>query len=122
MQLINPKTIKTVDVGDAKFQIGVLPFGRRTEIETLSYLNRKAESLEQLRQIYLSNYETVRWGIKGHSGLKFGDEDVPFILDEKQGCVSEETMEVYAANGTLLLDLSKEVRGLNYLQKDAVKN
>lgn len=121
MQVVNPKSVKEVELNGAKFKIGILPYGKRTEIESSAYFNQKAETVEQMRQILLQHYETVRAGVKGHDGLTFEDgTPVPFI-ESKDGLVSDETMEVYSAAG-ILLDLSTEVRNFNYLKKETVKN
>ena len=123
MQVVNPKLKKEVQVDDAKFSIGIIPFGKRTEIQSKAYFDGKAESGDELKLVLEQGYEFVRWGVKGHSGLTFEDgSEVPFVMDEKEGCVSAETMAVYAATPTLLVKLSSEVANFNFLKKETVKN
>lgn len=123
MQIVSPKAVREFTLEGAIFKIGILPFGKRTEIEANAYFNSKAETREQLQSILRQSYDSVKWGVRGHSGLKLEDgTEVPFKMDEAQNCVSEETMEFYAATPGLLAEISKFVQEMNYVKKDAAKN
>ena len=123
MQIISPKAVKDFALEDASFKIGILPFGKRTELESSAYFNGKAETREQIASILQQSYESVRWGVRGHSGLKLEDgAEVPFKIDEQEKCVSEETMAFYAATPGLLTRLASFVQEMNYVTKEVAKN
>lgn len=129
MILLNPKSTKEVQVDGKKFKIGIIPFGKRTEIQSAAHFNKDLKDRDQVLGLMQQSYEYVRWGVKGHTGLSFDDgAEVPFLTEkEKLGSieydvVSRETMEVYAANPKLLAELCGEVTKLIYLQGQEAKN
>lgn len=123
MKAVNPKAKTEVQWEGATFTVGMVPFGKRTEIESQVFFNReKPEGPEQLRALMQQGIDFVRWGIKGHKGLRFEDDsEAPFKANE-DGSVSDETLEIYAATPGLLVFLQKSVTDFIYLKKDVVKN
>ncbi len=129
MLVVNPGSTKTVEIDGAKFKIGILPFGKKVEIQAAAHFIREKTNPEQVREIFKVNYEYVRWGVKGHSGVQFQDgSEVPFkSVKEKLGdveydVVAPETMEIYSMSITLLSKLCNEVTAMNYLGEQETKN
>lgn len=130
MNVVNPKAIKTVDIEGAGFSIGILPYGKRMELEAmLGGMSSDKQGKDDVRTILEQNFEFVRWGIKNHSGVSFssGDEFKFSTVKEKFGdkeydVVSPEVMEVYGATTGLLLKLSREVVNFNYIDGQTAKN
>lgn len=128
MIAINPKTIVNVKIEGATFRIGILPFGKRVEIQSLAHFSREGADPKQVQELLRQSYEYVKWGVKGHSDLKFEDGTaVEFksvkekIGDAEYDVVAPETMEIYAAGSKLLMMLCSEVTKLNYAQGDELK-
>lgn len=128
MIAVNPKTVITVKLEGAEFKIGILPFGKRVEIQSLAHFNREGGNPAQVQELLKQSYEYVRWGVKGHSELKFAD-GTPVEFKTEKGkigeveydIVSQETMEIYAAGSKLLSVLCAEVTKFNYAQGEEVK-
>ena len=123
MKIVNPKMVVEREIDGYKFKVGIIPFGKKTEIEAVAFFSGKVETPEQVENLVKQGYQYVKYGIKGHTGLRFDEssEEVPFTQDS-DGSVSEETMAVYAASPGLLAKLSAAVTELNYLKKESAKN
>lgn len=129
MQIVNPKATKQVDVMGAQFVLGIIPYGKRIELETATYHHKAERTKEELRELLEQTFEFVRWGVKGHNDLEFSPGNpVPFISKKamvgnyEYDIVSDETMEVYSANPELLSQLAAEVTKLNYVDGRTAKN
>lgn len=131
MQIINPKTVREVPIDGAVFKVGIVPYGKRIELETSTYhvSEKKERTKEELQDLLQQSFEFVRWGVKGHSGLEFSPgEPVPFVSKTavvggmSYEIVSDETMEIYSANPEILSKLSYEVTRLNYVDGRTAKN
>lgn len=130
MNVVNPKATKKVEIDGATFTVGVLPYGKRMELESMvGVMNKTAQTKEDIKTILEQNFEFVRWGIKDHSGLTFNEgEAVPFSNqkitygDKTYEIVSDELMEIYGATVGLLLKLSQAVVDFNYLDGKTAKN
>lgn len=129
MIVSNPNSTKEIELDGAKFTVGVIPYGKRIELESMSLGNENAEKKESYRSIILQNLEFIRWGVKNHSGLLFADgSEVPFtskkelIGTREYVVVSDELMDIYGSTTTLLVKLSKAVTEFNYLGDNAIKN
>ena len=128
MIAVNPRTVVEVDIEGSKFKIGILPYGKRVEIQSLAHFNREGTNPLQVQELLKQSYEYVRWGVKGHSDLRYSDGSVVEFKSEKTkigeveyDIVSPETMEVYAAGSKLLSVLCSEVTKMNYPSGEEVK-
>jgi hypothetical protein len=128
MIAVNPKTVVEVDIEGVKFKIGILPFGKRVEIQSLTHFNREGVNSVQMQELLKQSYEYVRWGVKGHSDLKYVDGSIVEFKSEKAkvgeveyDIVSQETMEIYAAGSKILSALCTEVIKFNYASGDELK-
>lgn len=128
MQVVNPNTKKTVEIDGAKFQVGILPYGKRLELEALAYQSSEgSRTVEDIKAMLHQAYEFVRWGIKGHDNVTMDGAPVAFdaIEHSMQGVVhrivSDNLMAIYAATPGLLVKLSKAVTEFNYLQAEEKK-
>lgn len=129
MNVVNPKATKTVSVGDSTFTIGIIPYGKRLDLEALAYFNGDAKTKEEVQNLLIQNFEFVRWGVRGHSGVTFQDgSEVPFeskkekLGEVEHAVVSDGLMEIYGATVGLLTTLAKEISEFNYLKADTSKN
>ena len=129
MQVVNPKATKTVEVMGGTFTVGIIPYGKRTELEASTFAAGEKRTTEEIRVLLRQNYEFVRWGVKSHAGLAFQDgSEARFVTQKEQFCgqeydvVSEETMAVYCATVDLLSALAKAVSDYNYLDGRTAKN
>lgn len=125
---INPNTIIERPFNESTFKIGIIPYGKRTQIEADAFFNKDGKTKEEIYSMLNQSYDLVQWGIRGHSGFSFEDgTPVPFKTQKaKSGnfeydVVSDETMAVYAASG-ILTDLAGLVNEFNYQKKEIAKN
>lgn len=129
IKAINPDAIKEVNIdGDFKVEIGIIPYGKRVEIESAAFFNKDAKTKEEVLAIMEQSYHFVQWGIKGHTNFFYQDgSPVPFASKKEKfneieyTIVDEKTMDIYAATG-LLPELSKAVSDFNYQKAEVVKN
>ena len=129
MIVVNPKATKEITIKDAKFNVGIVPYGKRMEIESLVSGKNENMTPEVMKILMSQGAEFVRWGIKGHSGVKFTDgSDVPFkskkekIGEIEYDIVSDDTMEIYGATPGLISELAAAVTDFNYLGAKETKN
>ena len=145
MQAVNPKSTTKVNVGGVEFTVGIIPYGKKLEIEASGYARAMSGSATMTEQEALGlmkqSLEYVRWGIRGHAGFTVADgSPVPFIGEKVMvggheiEIVSQETLEIYGATKnemdvkgekislSLISALSGEVSKFNYSSEAVVKN
>ena len=127
---INPKDTIEVEVEGAKFTIGVIPYQKFLELQSQISMagDTKTPTNEKVLTLSKGNVDFVRWGVKGHSKMKFKNGvEVPFKTVEvdfdgvKYQVVAEETLQIYFPK-TLYVKLADEVISYNMMTESEEKN
>jgi hypothetical protein len=147
---IDPFEIVTVEIESVKFDIAMIPYRKKLELEaklasTDLGVNLKDEDGNVKKEVtaddikgaritpeavlVMSNYsyDLVRFGVRAHRGLIVKGKDIAFETEQIDYCgkkievVSERIMAFYAAN-KLIQPLVEKIRGLSNPSEQEIKN
>ena len=119
-----------ISIDDAKFKIGVLPYGIRIRLDSLmlQFASDTEAYKKNIDKVLERHIDVVKYGVKGHSNIKDkAGKDISFkSVEAKEGnrtmhIVSDETLDMYLVMG-IIPKLADEVTNLNTITKAEIKN